>query len=189
MPLRTILYRSPMLGLARVFSACMGFHRDSAGWQGGSDEAVEKHRRWRKSLPRCFPWKPGLREDWPESGRVEKVRGVLYPGPWYCTLMGCGSDCCNAGGTTLKFIPRVELNKNGARGKGRSILLVGKSYPLGYSARDCEVESLDSMPLLEVVVSGRLDEEDEGTVVDAKMCVLGELPRDSVRVPAVPARP
>lgn len=187
MPCRRIPYRSPMLGLALVLSACMGFHRDSADLHGGRDEAFETDRKWKKSLSRCFPWKTGFREDWPESGEVRKLRGVLQSGIWSCGMRGCNYGCCNGCETTLKFIPRAELRKHGARGKGRSILLSGKSHPLGFSAMDCEIKSLNRMPWLEVVVSGRLDEENESRVVDAKICVLGELPRDSVRIPAPPA--
>lgn len=49
------------------------------------------------------------------------------------------------------------------------------------------IDSLYRMPFFEVVVSGRLDDEGEDMITDAKMCVLGELPRDSLRYPAQPA--
>jgi hypothetical protein len=181
MPLRTLSYRSLWLGLALIFSACMGFNRDSADFAGERDDAIEKQRRWRKSLPRCFPWKYGLREDWPASGKVKKLRGVLYPSVSSCTLMGC--DCCNGCDGDFSFIPRAEMIRHGKSGKSRPIILAGESYPMGYSARDCEIASIRRMPLLEVVVSGRLDDENGSTVVDAKLCVLGELPLDSLRAP------
>lgn len=40
MPLRTIRYRASMLGLMLIFFGCMGFNREWAAWQGGSDDAI-----------------------------------------------------------------------------------------------------------------------------------------------------
>jgi hypothetical protein len=88
----------------------------------------------------------------------------------------------------LEFISRAEMIRKGEGGKGRRIILAGKSSTLAYGASDCEIESINRMPLLEVAVSGRLDDPDRDLVVDAKVCVLGEWPRDSVRILARPAR-
>lgn len=188
---------APMLGLMLILLGCMGanhLHADPTVdrlmkeiRERNETGSIEKHRKWRKALPRCTQGKTGIREDWPDSGEVKRLRGVLNPGRWLCTIKDChGAKCCNFCSSTLWFFSRGDFIRQGAKGKGRSIVLAGKTDALEYSGMDCAIDSISMLPILEVVVSGNLDQE--GSVKNADICVIGELP-GILPSKATPGRP
>lgn len=64
------------------------------------------------------------------------------------------------------------MNKVGPRRKGLLLQLAGEARPLEYSSMDCAIDSLAKEPLLEVVVSGTVDDKRERMITKAKLCVL-----------------
>lgn len=167
--------RLPRRGIAAMLLGCLCLALADSSLAGPADESsgLAKHLKWRASLPRCAQGDTGLRENWPDSGRIEKLRGVLALGDWSCTLMGCDGSCCNDCSFKFTFVPRAEFLRFGKEGDGKPIELAGKPAPLGFSAMDCEADSITKLPPLEVLVSGHLKYYG---IAEAALCVVGDLP-------------
>jgi len=171
------------LGRVLILLGCMSaihLHADpqnrrSSRGNDNDSASIERYRKWRNTLPLCTSEKSGLREDWPESGKVTRLQGVLKMGSWMCTAKGCSFKCCNSCFSEWKVLSKGDFNKKGPGGKGKYIVLARKTRPLAYYGMDCEAAHLKRLPFLEVVISGKMATED--TVTNATLCVAGEIPR------------